>query len=68
MDASGVMSMQQQSAITIPANGKVEFGPGGLHVMLLNLRKDLRPGEKFQVNLNFQNKGNVKVEAEVREP
>lgn len=68
MDSSGVMSMHQQPAIAIPANGKVEFGPGGLHIMLLNLRKDLRPGEKFQVTLNFQNKGALEVEAEVREP
>ena len=64
-----VMHMQQVSGgIEIPANGQVELKPGGLHVMLIGLTRDLNPGETFPVTLQFENAGAVTVEAEVRQP
>ena len=64
-----VMHMQQLTdGIEIPANGQVELKPGGLHVMLIDLRRDLNPGETFPVTLQFEQAGAVTVEAEVRQP
>ena len=67
-DANGVMSMQMQEAVTIPAGEPVEFKPGGLHVMLVNLTRDLKPGETITLTLNFKETGNVVVEVLVKEP
>ena len=64
-----MMRMQQVSGgIEIPANGQVELKPGGLHVMLIGLTRDLNPGETFPVTLQFEQAGAVTVEAEVRQP
>jgi len=67
-DANGVMSMQMQDAVIIPAGEPVEFKPGGLHVMLVNLTRDLKPGETITLTLNFKETGNVVVEVLVKEP
>lgn len=64
-----VMRMQQLTdGIEIPANGQVELKPGGLHVMLIGLTRDLNPGETFPVTLQFEQAGAVTVEAEVHQP
>ena len=67
-DANGVMSMQMQDAVIIPAGEPVEFKPGGLHVMLVNLTRDLKPGETITLTLNFKETGSVVVEVPVKEP
>ncbi len=67
-DANGVMSMQMQEAVTLPAGEPVEFKPGGLHVMLINLTRDLKPGETITLKFNFEETGNVVVEVPVKEP
>ena len=67
-DANGVMSMQMQEAVAIPAGESVDFKPGGLHVMLVNLTRDLKPGETITLTLNFKETGNVVVEVPVKEP
>ena len=68
MDSAGVMSMERQDLIVIPSNESVEFSPGGLHVMLISLLKDLAPGDSFPLTLEFQNAGDITVEVEVRQP
>ena len=68
MDSAGVMTMERQDLIVIPANEELEFSPGGLHVMLISLLRDLAPGDSFPLTLNFQNAGDIRVEVEVRQP
>ncbi len=68
MDSAGVMTMERQDLIVIPANEELEFSPGGLHVMLISLLRDLAPGDSFPLTLNFQNAGDITVEVEVRQP
>ena len=68
MDANGVMSMQEQEFVPVPAGAEVAFKPGGLHIMLMNLPADLKPGQDVQVTLNFENAGQILVSAPVREP
>jgi copper(I)-binding protein len=68
MDSAGIMSMERQDLIVIPANESLEFSPGGLHVMLVSLLKDLAPGDSFPITLEFQRSGDITVEAIVRQP
>jgi len=60
------MKMRPVPKIAVPAGGKIEMKPGGYHVMLLGLKRDLKPGEKVAVTLKFERGGNVPVEAAVR--
>lgn len=50
---NGVMRMRQVEKIMVPANGQVALKPGGFHVMLLGLHKQLKPGEKESLTLHF---------------
>lgn len=68
MDGNGVMSMQMQEAVVIPAKDKVEFKPGGLHVMFVSLTQDLKVGDTIMLTLNFENAGSLIIELPVREP
>jgi copper(I)-binding protein len=68
MEQSGAMVMHHQDSIAIPAGGQVKFESGGLHVMLTNLRHDLKAGDAFSVTLKFQSAGERTVQVQVREP
>jgi copper(I)-binding protein len=64
---SGMMTMQEVSAIAIPAGETVSLEPGGFHVMLLDLAADLEVGDSIEVTLSFSNGYEETVTAEVRE-
>jgi hypothetical protein len=63
---AGVMKMRPVAKIDVPAGGKIEMKPGGYHVMLLGLKRDLKPGDKVLVTLKFERGGEVRTEAPVR--
>ncbi|MBS1837464.1 MAG: copper chaperone PCu(A)C [Actinobacteria bacterium] len=63
----GMMTMQPVEKIPVPADGSVELKPGGLHVMLFGLKKDLAVGMTVPVTLTFEKAGQIQVTAEVRE-
>ena len=64
----GVMTMRQVPGIDVPARGQAELKPGSYHVMLINIQRDLNPGDKVSVNLEFEKAGTITIEAEVRMP
>ena len=68
MDPEGTMTMERQDLVGVPANEVVELAPGGLHVMLVNLVKDLDVGDTFDLILEFQRAGDIVVEVEVIQP
>lgn len=49
----GVMKMNHVGQIAIPANGQTELKPGGLHVMLMDLKEQLKEGEFIKLELKF---------------
>lgn len=57
MQMNGVMSMQRVPSVTIPAGGSVTFAPGGYHLMVIGLRHDLHPNERFALRLHFARAG-----------
>ncbi len=67
MESGGMMSMSPVPNIPIPANGKVELKPGGFHMMLMNLTRPLKTGDKVQFTLNFETAGKILVTADVRD-
>lgn len=64
----GVMKMQPVDGIDIPAKGTVELKPGGLHIMLIGLTRDLNPGDEIELELHFDKAGHVPVKAVVQKP
>jgi hypothetical protein len=64
---NGVMEMRQVPQIDIPANGKTELKPGGLHIMLIGLKQPLKAGEKANVSLQFEDGSNTTVSAAIQE-
>ena len=66
IDENNVMRMRPVEGIDIPAKGSVELKPGGYHIMLLNVKKALQPGDKLSLTLTFASGKNVTVEADVR--
>jgi copper(I)-binding protein len=63
-----VMTMRPIEYVEVPANGEAELKPGGMHVMLIGIKHDLKPGEKVKLVLVFEKAGRIDVEAEVRAP
>jgi len=47
----GVMKMRPLERIELPAGTAVKLAPGGLHVMLIDLKQPLQRGEKVPVTL-----------------
>lgn len=68
MSSDGTMSMHQQHSVPVPAGEKVEFKPGGLHVMLIDLPAELKVGDTFPLTLTFETYGKVQFDVVVREP
>lgn len=62
----GVMSMAPVPAIDVPANGQVELKSGGLHIMLIGLKQDLKPGDQITLTLTFEKAGKIEVKADVK--
>lgn len=54
-EVNGVMMMRRIDKIEIPAWGRTELKSGGLHIMLIGLKKDLSPGGKVDLSLRFSN-------------
>lgn len=51
----GVMQMRQVSEISVPGNGSTQLKPGGYHIMLIGLKKNLFEGQTVQLKLHFSN-------------
>lgn len=64
----GMMKMAPVDGIAVPAGGQVELKPGGLHVMLIGLKRELKAGEKLTLKLYFEKAGAQEIEAVVRQP
>jgi copper(I)-binding protein len=65
----GVMKMRMlMGGLTIPAGGKVELKPMGLHVMMMGLTKKLVEGETLTLTLTFEKAGSVEIVVPIAGP
>jgi copper(I)-binding protein len=61
------MSMHRQEQVAIPSGEAVRFSPGGFHVMLIGLTRDLKTGETFELQLDFERAGQKTVTVIVKD-
>jgi copper(I)-binding protein/cytochrome oxidase Cu insertion factor (SCO1/SenC/PrrC family) len=50
----GMMEMREVTDLTIPANGQINFEPGGKHLMLMGPKEYLTTGQKVDMTLTFK--------------
>lgn len=66
-----VMKMRAVPRIELPAGQAVKLAPGGLHVMLMDLKHQLKPGDSVPITLTVEGrdkaKSTLEVNAQVRE-
>lgn len=63
-----VMQMRPVESIDVPAGASVALKPGGFHVMLIGLNRELKLGDTFDITLQFKQAGPVVVQAVVKQP
>ena len=67
MDKQGeIMRMREVKGYDVPANGSFELKPGGPHLMLVDIKRPLKAGERIPIVLRFQNAGEIKADFEVK--
>jgi copper(I)-binding protein len=58
---NGVMRMRPLAAVDVKPGAHVTFKPGGMHVMLLGLKRQLKEGDRFPLALDFAKAGRREV-------
>ncbi|NYT42889.1 copper chaperone PCu(A)C [Sphingomonas sp. R-74633] len=61
----GMMQMAPLKDVAVPAGGKLEFAPGGRHVMLFSIGPAVKPGQKIPLTLSFASGKALRLEAKV---
>ena len=64
---NGVMKMRPvEGGLTIDPGKTVKLAPGGYHLMMTDLKKPLKQGDKMPVTLEFEKAGKVAVTLDVQ--
>lgn len=63
-----VMKMRAVPGLDLPAGKAVDLKPGGYHVMLMDLKRQLKEGETVPVTLTVEGKDGKKETIEVKAP
>ncbi len=63
--SDGMMRMRQVEKIDLPAGQSVKLQPGGLHVMMIGLQRDLVPGEQIDLALVFEDGSKLQLKVPV---
>jgi periplasmic copper chaperone A len=59
---NGIMQMRELAdGLAIPAGGSVALKPGGYHVMLIGLKKQLIAGQTLPLTLTFAKAGDISI-------
>lgn len=59
----GRLGMVRVESVEIAPGGEFSMESGGFHVMLIDLKRSLRQGERVPLTLTFERAGTVRVEA-----
>ena len=51
---NGVMEMRKLETLALPAGKLVKLAPGNLHLMLIDVKQQLKPGDKVPFKLTLQ--------------
>lgn len=66
LHADGMMRMRRVEQIEIPPHGSVSLRPGGLHLMLIGLRRQLAPGDQVDLDLSLDDGTQIRITVPVR--
>jgi periplasmic copper chaperone A len=62
----GIARMRPVERLVVPPGESVVLRPGGYHLMLLDLERELSVGDRFQVLLTFEKEGTRTIDVGVR--
>ncbi|REL38908.1 copper chaperone PCu(A)C [Rhodohalobacter sp. SW132] len=62
----GMMGMREIQNLEIEAGSTVRLEQGGLHVMLIQLTRQLQDGDTFELTLTFENHGEMTITVPAR--
>ncbi|MFL5258701.1 MAG: copper chaperone PCu(A)C [Hyphomicrobiales bacterium] len=62
---NGIATMRHVEKLDIAPGEEASFAPGGMHIMLMGLKKPLRRGDRLRVTLTFRTAGDVRVDVPV---
>ncbi|MCB2016443.1 MAG: copper chaperone PCu(A)C [Hydrogenophaga sp.] len=65
---NNVMKMRQVPGLDLPAGQTTELKPGGYHVMLLDLKQQLKGGELVPITLVFEDEAKKRFTQEIKAP
>jgi hypothetical protein len=65
MDNSVMKMRPVEGGLTIDPGKTVKLAPGGLHLMMMDLKSPLKQGDKLPVTLQFEKAGKVQVTLDV---
>lgn len=63
-----VMKMRAVSGVELPAGKSVDLKPGGYHVMLLDLKQQMKDGDSVPITLVIEGKDGKRETLEVKAP
>lgn len=63
-----VMKMRAVPGVDLPAGKAVEFKPGGYHVMLMDLKQQIKAGDTVPISLVVESKDGKKETIELKAP
>jgi len=65
---NGVMRMRAVPGIDLPAGKPAQLKPGGFHLMLMNLKRQVKEGETVRITLVIEEKDGKRFPIEVEAP
>ena len=68
LNENGVMKMRPVPAIEVKAKGQAVLQPGGLHVMMIDLKAPMKEGDVVPITLSFDDGSSKQVDAKVVRP
>ena len=68
MDGEMMKMQMLADGLEVPAKGEVTLKPGGYHIMLIDMQRDLEVDDTFTLKLQFEKSGTITVKPRVRLP
>ena len=66
VEDNGLMSMRPVELLTIEPGETLKLAPGGMHLMMMNPLKPLKPGNKIAVTISYNDQSTQTIELIVR--
>ena len=61
-----VIGMREIGNITIEPETSVKLEPGGMHIMVMRLKKDINIGDEIEFKLHFRKAGEISITAKAK--